>query len=1069
MIIWKIFGNSTPKLQTDTEICVNLHYFQYTSKDISEYPINAFIMKPDMFAQKTLKRLRQKIVLNDEQINAWKRWLKWLSEGKLESERKNYGNFQQFILQAILGYDVENIFPEENNVDVQIKNSENKVILCIETKGTSTHDLFAKQNRSKKEQETPIEQLWNYMSKNGSEYGMCTNYQKFILIQQGNDKYYEFDFSRSDNEESLKEFILIFSKYGISHVEKTLEESIKEEKEFTDEFYNLFHETRLLLIAEFQKNGIDLNRSVYFTQIILNRLTFIFFAEDKGFISTSNDKHKVLHDAIMNELKSSHISSNSHNVYACIEKLFYKLDDGSDPKIFGFNGGMFSGTIPKTIFFNDLRDKLFFDESIKLNSRLLQSMKLNEYDEQIIENIPNLNPIIYNILIMERFDFNIDIDISILGHIFEQSISDLEILIQTGGSERKEGGIYYTPDNIAKYICRNTIIPYLSKTNNVNRPKELVEEYYNNNELDMLEKKLAKLKILDPACGSGAFLVKIAETMYEIYDEIQSYRQMDNTLHGWSQDEKIRSIILDNIYGVDINGQSIDIAKLSLFFKIATKGKKLPYLAKNIRKGNSILPMNTLKPIDGAFDWKKNFPDIMDGGKGFDIIVGNPPYVRQELLSSVEKHRIKIPRKDVSAKMDLSGYFYFRSIQYLRDGGILSFISSDSWMHMGYGNALQQLFLENKIHSILKPNFNIFQDADTKPAIIIIEKNSKNTDHVVNLIHANNESDLIKMNPDNIKQKRQQDFEIENWNKYFDNDELEINISTIAIDMIGKIKRGITTGANKFFVINAEIIKKYDIDKKYLIPVISNDIKGVDLHGVKPTQYLLNVNEPKGDLLKTTEGKNVWEYINEIGNTETIPKKGSNKTSCKLYELDTLAARTLWYSLNINEIPTILLARFAHGRMKIYENNDKFCAKDNYVIFSPHDKKYIKAYLAYFTSSYFTLLTEKNGHPHGGKSGGALQLLAGDWKKILVPDFTEQKTNYMKLIEAWDIYKKNLEIDPLDDVVLSMLFQINSSYDLKELKTKIRSEIKMHINRRRRLHAYIKEMKDLGSKIDDSV
>ena len=995
-------------------------------------------MKSNMFGQKTLNELCKNIVLSVEQKNAAKHWLNLLLNGRLESETKNYTKFQQYILQDVLGYNIDFIHPEENKADFQIRTPKNDTILCIESKGTKTKNLFARQGRAKREQETPIEQLWNQMAKCGSKYGMCTNYKNFILLQQGNDQYYEFDFLRAKNDEALKEFILIFSKSGIPNVEQTIDDSIKEEKTFTNEFYNLFHETRLMLVHELQINGMDLKRSVYFTQIILNRLTFVFFAEDKKFITphSSKNRSKILHDIILNELNSP-LSVNSHLVYSAINRLFQKLDDGTDPGIFGFNGGMFSGTLPNMVFFNDLRDKTFFNDDIKQNSKLLQSTKLNDYDKQIISKIKNLNPIIYNILIMERFDFNIDIDVSILGHIFEQSISDLEILVNTGRSERKEGGIYYTPDNVTKYICRNTIIPYLSKMHNVNKPKELVEEYFLNDDLDTLEKKLSELKILDPACGSGAFLVKVAETMYEIYDEIQSYRQMTGDLQGWSEDERIRNIILNNIYGVDINNRSIDIAKLSLFFKMTTKGKKLPDLSNNLKNGNSILPLETLNPIKDSFDWKKQFPNIMENDKGFDIIVGNPPYVRQESLNADYKKQLQISGKKISTKMDLSGYFYFRSVQYLKKNGVIGFISSDSWLHMGYGKSLQKLFLENKIRSILKPSFSIFEDANIKASIIIFEKNYDNKHNVVQLITANNKSDLIKKSS-NIIQKQQVDFKIGNWNNYFDDHNYKINIDTIPLEKLGKIKRGKTTGDNKFFIIDEQVMKKYKIDKKYVVPM-PDGISTVNLKVSNPKKYLLNVNEPKGVLLGSKIGEYVWKYIDEKSNEMIVPKKGHDVRKRKRCELSSVSNRNLWYSLNLKDTAPILLGRFIDKFVKIYENDGSYFISDNFAYFTPDEIKYMYSFLAYMSSSLFALDMEKNGHSAGA---GALQFLINDYKKIRVPNFTKLDLHHIaKLNTAWGIYKNDLNREKLDLVVFT-IFGIN------EYKTKIIGDLESYTHRR---------------------
>ena len=220
------------------------------------------------------------------------------------------------------------------------------------------------------------------------------------------------------------------------------------------------------------------------------------------------------------------MTEHSKKIYDDVKELFISFDKGSDILgVFGFNGGLFNGVIPDKIFFNDLMDSKFYDD-VKQNSKLLKSTKLSEKAENIIKKHNSLNPIISNLLIMDSFDFNTEVNVNILGHIFEQSISDLEGLKNQTDSKRKKEGVYYTPEYITDYICRNTIIPYLSKTG-TNQISILIDEYENN--IEVLEKKFQEIKILDPACGSGAFLIKSIDVLLEINREIQ----LKKSIGGW--------------------------------------------------------------------------------------------------------------------------------------------------------------------------------------------------------------------------------------------------------------------------------------------------------------------------------------------------------------------------------------------------------------------------------------------------------------------------------------------------------------------------------------------------------
>ena len=537
------------------------------------------------------------------------------------------------VLDDILGYPIRDIAFEENNIEFSFSNKNNKKIVCFEAKGTKTEDLHAVQHRSKKEHSTPIKQTWDYMGSLGLEYGVCTNYKNFILItkEHGYSKEHNFDFITIKNDDDkLKEFIGIFSKEKIiesDFVKKLHTESQNVEREFTKEFYKLYHETRLMLKMSFEKNNIVTNNeAIYFTQLFLNRLIFILFVEDRGFISDS----KLFTNRILNILELGQLTEHSKKIYDDIKELFVSFDKGS--KILGvseFNGGLFSGVLPDKIFFNDIVDSKFYDV-VKQNSELLKSTKLSEKAENIIEKHNSLNPIIRNLLIMDSYDFNTEVNVTILGHIFEQSISDLEELKKTGISGRKKDGVYYTPEQITDYICRNTIIPYLSKTGTSDISK-LLDEY--ENDIDVLEEKFRDIKILDPACGSGAFLIKAIDILLEINREIQNRKvyeysdEQKQITSNFDEESEIRFIVENNIYGVDLNSESVEITQLSIFLKIASNQRKLIGLSERIQVGNSLI---SDKQVDTkAFVWDDRLPEILSQlieDKGFDVIIGNPPW-----------------------------------------------------------------------------------------------------------------------------------------------------------------------------------------------------------------------------------------------------------------------------------------------------------------------------------------------------------------------------------------------------------------------------------------------------------
>lgn len=600
--------------------------------------------KEDLFDKKTIKRLTENIPLSESQINSAAEWIKLLENDQLKGETNQYLIFADKILDKILGYHLDKIIHHENDVEYQYADASGKKILCIEAKGTKTKSVFEFQNRPNKAHRTPIHQTWDYMRTGDLEWGICTNYKYFALLKrnEGTRKGYLFDFIKIKSDpEKLKEFVGIFSRENLVDGDKTYKiysESGTEEKEFTNEFYKLFHETRLMLITAFkEEKRVTHNEAVYFTQLFLDRLIFIFFASDRGYISD----RRLFSNRILKLLELGLCTIHSKKIYDEITELFTAFDKGDDNLgVFGFNGGLFNSKFPERIYFSDLKDPNFFKNELQY-SKLLKTTKLNERDTNIINKYQGqLNPIIKNLLILDSFDFHDEVNVNILGHIFEQSISDLEELSTNTLSKRKKDGVYYTPPQLTEYICNNTIIPHLSK-NDVTTIEELIEEYSDN--IEELEKKFNEIKILDPACGSGAFLIKAVDTLIEIGEAIQNVKETsgkyatgkDTKLDKWSEEESIHNIIENNIFGVDINRESVGITQLGLFLKLAAFHRKLIGLSANIQVGNSLI--DDVSVDSSALLWNERFPTVFlhpnlkkhidqKHEDGFDIIIGNPPW-----------------------------------------------------------------------------------------------------------------------------------------------------------------------------------------------------------------------------------------------------------------------------------------------------------------------------------------------------------------------------------------------------------------------------------------------------------
>ena len=320
-----------------------------------------------LFNKTVIEKLCSKIKLTDLQKQSALEWIKKIENNEVKKEQENQNDFETIVLQEILGYNGRDCKREKLDIDYTINLPGFSKNLCIEVKGTDTKDLFKTQNRPDKSKENPVIQLYTYMG-HGYDYGVVTNYNNFVLLTQNTQlvKAHKFNFlsikkteDRID-ENKLKEFILLFSKKEVfvnNSIEELTNQTVLSEQEFTDEFYKLFHETRLMLIKEFEESSnLPHDLCIHYSQIFLNRLIFIYFAEDHNFIPSS-----LFEKRILGILQSPSIDETTHLIYDDIMGLFKIMNTGSKVHgVNGFNGGLFSDdVIPSNIIFSDLVALIF--------------------------------------------------------------------------------------------------------------------------------------------------------------------------------------------------------------------------------------------------------------------------------------------------------------------------------------------------------------------------------------------------------------------------------------------------------------------------------------------------------------------------------------------------------------------------------------------------------------------------------------------------------------------------------------------------------------------------------------
>ncbi len=305
-----------------------------------------------------------------------------------------------------------------------------------------------------------------------------------------------------------------------------------------------------------------------------------------------------------------------------------------------------------------------------------------------------------------------------LGHILEKAKKSAKVTEKH--KKRKSQGIYYTPKFIVDYIVENTLGKKL---------KELKKNSKN------LLRDVKKLKVLDPACGSGSFLIRAFEVLDQFYEKEC----------GATGDPMARrmEILLNNIYGVDLDPQAIEIARLNLLLR-ALRGKgSLPSLEGNIKCGNSLVSGSEeeLKKYFGenwrekkAFEWKEEFSEVFDEG-GFDVVVGNPPYVNiANIDDSGERKYFQNKFKSVKNKTDLYAIFVERGSVLLAQNGVLGFIVPRTWLGTDSFSKFRKFIIGNtNISQLVKLPNDVFKSAVVVTVLLFLEKRIAKKNHCISI------------------------------------------------------------------------------------------------------------------------------------------------------------------------------------------------------------------------------------------------------------------------------------------------------------------------------------------------
>ena len=530
----------------------------------------------------------------------------------------------------------------------------------------------------------------------------------------------------------LKRFVFLFGAERVApplqdcHFNELLSASEHVGRQLTNQFYALYSDIRQRALTRLCRANpaVAPAEILRCTQKLLDRVLFCAFCEDRALLPAESLKHAYAHCD----------PYSPRPVWHNFRSLFHAIDEGSAAlSIPAYNGGLFAPDPPL--------DALSVPDDVCAHFR-----DLGDFDYRPSRQIADSN---------EDTHARPVIDVDILGHIFEQSITDLERMRQhleapagpvdeaEAVSRRKQEGAFYTPAFITRYIVEQALGGVLKQRFEALRQRHETDTtgtarkaLADPNAYDLAaindpqrkalirfweawQEELKNLRILDPACGSGAFLIEAFDQLHTVFDI--SNARLEELRGQRTLFDLDRQILQNNLYGVDLNAEAIQICQLSLWIKTAAKGKRLTSLDHTIREGNSVVSDTAVHPK--ALDWHAAFPEVFAQG-GFDVVVGNPPYVRQELLTPF-KPWLEKNYDAFHGMADLYVYFYELGLRVLKPGGLLSMIVTNKWMKAGYGEPLRKFFTDKAwIRSVVDFGHakQIFLEADVFPSIIVAQK-----------------------------------------------------------------------------------------------------------------------------------------------------------------------------------------------------------------------------------------------------------------------------------------------------------------------------------------------------------
>lgn len=621
-------------------------------------------------------------------------------------------------------------------------------------------------------------------------YGNKAQFQRFVLRPTGGDPglslldegsaaaFERFVFARMFAREWL------LAEVAKSPLEKLLDDQFIFEQGLENEFYleyQAFREEVYRALRElnprYEAEG-RLRRLVRHTQRFLDRCLFILYCEDMG--AELNFPTNVLRDLLIEISQSKFYSPDGQDAWDAVKRLFTAMRDGTpfgEERINRFNGGLFEADAEM--------------DALRFPNRVFCEKNQGQSNERTLRFPRTL------LFFSGKYNFGPTdqgdektLTLTAMGRIFEQSITELEFMEAkadgrqslTELTRRKRDGVYYTPEWVTHYIVEETVGARLAeiraalgfdrfadidedrirryhKKGNKTDAVKAVGEYID--VLRQYEDRLNALTVVDPSCGSGAFLIQAFKYLYEQKQWI--VRELERTTRQkqlFDSHEAMREILSKNLYGVDINAESVEITRLALWLHTALPDRPLTSLDQNIRCGNSLIGSDFYRQLGinqdlfgederervNTFDWETAFPEIFQGeDPGFDCVIGNPPYVKlqhfRRIQEDVAKYLLEARREDgkplyestQTGNFDMYLPFIEKGVELLNASGKMGYIAPNVWMVNEYGKGLRQKLKRTRQLDrwVDFKSYQVFDEAITYTALQFFSGQERDSLHCV--------------------------------------------------------------------------------------------------------------------------------------------------------------------------------------------------------------------------------------------------------------------------------------------------------------------------------------------------